>query len=112
MSIDAIALGAFDDTINSTDFTLILFSMPHCPPCRAMTPIIENVMEDQALSDVQIVRFPMERRRRADTNVLEEKFDVDRYPTLHLYKNGELLATRSGYCEEPTIKEFITKHKQ
>lgn len=111
MPVEAIAPTSLDEVIEAGKPTLAIFTMVHCPPCKAMTPIIDNVAEDQVITNkVRIVRVPMERRRRADTAVFEEKYDVESYPTLHLYKSGELIATKIGYCQENTIKEFILKH--
>jgi thioredoxin 1 len=94
----------FDKTIDSDKPVLIDFYTEWCPPCKLLSPIMEEVREE--LED-KIEVFKM----NIDENPLTaNKFGIDRIPTVILFVRGEIKSDFVGYREKEDIKEWINSN--
>ena len=100
-----ISEAAFDqDVLKSGKPVLIDFWAEWCGPCRALTPIFEEV----ATSYHQQVTF-------GKVNIDEDpqiasKYGVMSIPTLILFKNGEVAAVKMGLLSKSQLSAFIESH--
>jgi len=94
----------FDKTIDSDKPVLIDFYTEWCPPCKLLSPIIEEIKEE---FEGKIGVFKM----NIDENPLTaNKFGIDRIPTVILFVRGEIKSDFVGYREKEDIKEWINSN--
>lgn len=90
-----------DKVINSTNPVLIDFWAEWCGPCKMLAPILDEIAE--RYKDRLVVG-----KINIDENTLTpQKFSVRGIPTLMLFKNGELEATKVGAVSKSQLIAFI-----
>jgi thioredoxin 1 len=73
----------FDETVNgATKPVLVDFTAVWCPPCQALSPILEEVAGEHADS-LEIVKLDVD-----ENPATTRRFDVMSMPTLILFKDG------------------------
>ena len=87
------------DVLSSTEPVLVDFYATWCPPCRKMSPIVDQVAEQ---FDGKIKVFKVD----VDKNPLvSQALAIESIPTLVVFKNGQpvtcLLYTSFGWCNFP-----------
>lgn len=95
----------FDQEIlNSEQPVLVDYWAPWCGPCKMLMPIVEQVAAERNGT----LKF-------GKVNVDENEAIMARYgirgvPTLMLFKNGEVVAARSGAMPKAQLDAFINQH--
>lgn len=80
------------EVLNSELPVLLDFFAPWCGPCRALTPVLEELSKDQDYKDkVKILKINVD-----ENTELAKKYNIRSIPTLILFKNGAQLTTVSG----------------
>jgi thioredoxin 1 len=92
------------EVLKSDQPVLVDFWATWCAPCRAMTPIIDQLATDYA-----------GRARIGKLNVDENPHVAARYqvrgiPTMLLFKNGELKASKVGSTNKGELQKLIDEH--
>ena len=100
--IKAVTDGSFEqDVLQAGKPVLVDFWAEWCGPCRALTPILEDV----AVSNGDKVTFA---KLNIDENPLTpSKYGVMSIPTLILYKNGQVAATKMGLLSKSELNAFV-----
>ena len=91
----------FDEVVlNNEKKVLIDFYADWCGPCKALSPIIDEVSEET--DNVVFVRINVD-----DEPKLSDKYGVQSIPTLVLIKNDTEIDRSIGYIEKETLVKFI-----
>lgn len=92
------------DVLNSSKPVLVDFWAEWCGPCRALTPVLEEVAALHG-KDVTFAKINID-----DNPQVPAKFGVMSIPTLILFKNGEVEAVKIGALQKSQLSAFIESH--
>ena len=83
---------------------LVDFWADWCPPCRALTPVLEKVARGMH-GAIRLAKV------EADENMrLAGRFKLRGFPTVILFLDGEEAARFSGARSEQQVRAFIAQH--
>ncbi len=80
---------------------LLDFWAAWCGPCRMLSPIVEEIAEQQK-GNIKVGKVNVD-----EQGELAEQFEVMSIPTLFVIKNGEVTATASGVRPKAMILEML-----
>ena len=77
-----------------------------CTPCRKIAPILEEIAGMEKYQGVlKIGKLDVENNNETTT-----KYGVRSIPTLALFRDGEIIATKIGSMSKPVLEEFLDTH--
>lgn len=95
----------FDTDINPKTLSMVVFSMPHCPPCETQKKNINTISNDGHDLDIytlDITQNPEVAKRYGTTGT----------PTTLLLKNGNILEKFVGPKSPDDMRSLIAKHNR
>ncbi|GMX58620.1 MAG: thioredoxin TrxA [Candidatus Microsyncoccus archaeolyticus] len=94
----------FEEIINGEKPVLIDFYTEWCPPCKMLSPIIEEIQKD---FEGKIEVFKMD----IDQNpVSADRFQIDRIPMVVLFNKGEIKSSFIGFREKEDIEDWLNSN--
>ena len=87
--------------IESKDTVLVDFWAEWCGPCKMIAPVLDEAA-DTYKGKLQIAKMNVDE----NTNI-PAKFGIRGIPTLMLFKDGQLAATKVGAMSKAQLNEFI-----
>ncbi len=100
--IKHISDASFDEeVIRSTKPVLVDYWAEWCGPCKAIAPILDDVSKDYA-GRLQVTKMNVDENREVPA-----KFGIRGIPTLMLFKDGQLAATKVGALTKAQLTAFI-----
>ena len=96
---------SFDaDVLKSSTPVLVDYWAEWCGPCKAIAPILDEVSKEYA-GRLQIAKMNVDENRDVPA-----KFGIRGIPTLMLFKDGQLAATKVGALSKAQLTSFLNGH--
>ena len=85
---------------------LVDFWADWCPPCRALTPVLERVIADHA-GKIRMAKIEVD---EGSNMKLAGRYALRGFPTVLLFVKGEIVGRFSSAKPEHWVREFIAEH--
>ncbi len=92
------------DVLTSPTPVLVDYWAEWCGPCKMIAPILDEVAKDYG-GRLQIAKMNVD-----DNRVVPQKFGIRGIPTLMLFKDGQLAATKVGAVSKAQLTSFLDGH--
>jgi thioredoxin 1 len=87
----------FDRTVNVEGVVVVDFWAPWCGPCRALSPIVEQVSKEVG-TFASIVKVDVDK-----ASELTDKFEIQTIPTMIYFKHGKEVKRTMGIASKADI---------
>jgi thioredoxin 1 len=102
MSIKAVSDQTFEQEVLASELPVLVdYWAEWCGPCKMIAPILDEVSKDYA-GKLQIAKLNVDENRDVPA-----KFGIRGIPTLMLFKNGALAATKVGALSKSQLTLFL-----
>ena len=92
------------DVLQPGTAVLVDYWAEWCGPCKMIAPILDEAAKSYE-GKLQIAKMNVDENRE-----IPAKFGIRGIPTLMLFKNGELAATKVGALNKGQLSDFIDQH--
>ena len=81
---------------------LVDFFATWCGPCKMLSPVLEEVAQENP--NIDVLKIDVD-----EVGELAARFGIQAIPTLMLFKNGQRVDTRMGYQNKNQLLAFINQ---
>ena len=91
-----------NEVLKSEEPVMVDFWAEWCGPCKALSPIVDEVASEVA-GKMKVVKINIDENPNAPT-----KYGVRGIPTLMVFKGGELVDTKVGGMSKTQLDEWLS----
>ena len=92
-----------DEVLNSKDTIMVDFWAEWCGPCRAVSPILDQIAAEHA-DKIKIVKLNVE-----DNPQMAMKYQITSIPAMKVFRGGEVVKTVIGAKPKPAIEADLAE---
>lgn len=92
------------DVLEASTLVLVDFWAPWCGPCKMIAPLLEEIARDYQ-GRVKVVKVNVDENQE-----MPAKYGVRGIPTLILFKEGDVAATKVGALSKPQLSAFLDEN--
>lgn len=89
------------DVLKSTDTILVDFWAEWCGPCKQLAPALDDLSKDLA-GKITVTKINID-----ENPATPSKYGVRGIPTLMIFKNGQVAATKVGALPKSKLYEWV-----
>lgn len=93
-----------NDVISSKTPVLVDFWAGYCAPCKQMAPALEEIA-DEFDGKMQVAKINIE-----EDPETAAKFHVRGIPTMMIFKDGQVVATKVGAMTKRKLADWVGEH--
>ena len=94
----------FTELINADQPVLVDFYADWCGPCKAMTPVIQEVART-VIGKVRVIKINIDKNVQA-----AQAYNVSAVPTFIVFRKGNILWRHSGMIDKNSLLNVIRQH--
>ena len=92
------------DVLEATTPVLVDFWAEWCGPCKMIAPVLEEIAKDYQ-GQVKVVKVDVDKNQE-----MPAKYGVRGIPTLILFKEGDVAATKGGALSKSQLTAFLDEN--
>ena len=92
-----------DEVLNSTDTIMVDFWAEWCGPCRAVSPILDQIAQENP-DKIKIVKLNVD-----DNPQMAMKYQITSIPAMKVFRGGEVVKTVIGAKPKPALEADLAE---
>lgn len=92
-----------DDVLNSSETIMVDFWAEWCGPCRAVSPILDQIASEHA-DKIKIVKLNVD-----DNPQMALKYNITSIPAMKVFRGGEVVKTVIGAKPKPALEHELAE---
>ena len=92
-----------DEVLNSSDTIMVDFWAEWCGPCRAVSPILDQIAAEHS-DKIKIVKLNVD-----DNPQMAMKYQITSIPAMKVFRGGEVVKTVIGAKPKPAIEADLAE---